>query len=108
MSATYGYISGTLDYGLHFRTFGNDGTIRADCDSNLAGDIETTRSTTEFIVRISGTPIYWRRKRETIVALSSGEAEYITLSTYAKVFRGCSLYGLRFNISLHFSLTSAW
>lgn len=77
------YISGTTEYGLHFAA-GNNGTIHADCDSDWAGDIETRRSTSGYIVRISGTPIFWCSKRQTVVTLSSGEAEYSALSSCSR------------------------
>ena len=79
------YVSGTKNYSLFFpaRPF-TPMSIDASVDSNWGADLETRRSVTGFIITVNGSPIYWRSKRQTIVALSSGEAEYIALSAFAR------------------------
>jgi len=54
------------------------------CDSDWAGCLETRRSTTGFIGMFAGTPIIWSSKRQSMISLSSAEAEYIALSSCAK------------------------
>ena len=56
----------------------------ASVDSDWGADVETRRSVTGFVFTANGSPIYWRSKRHTIVALSSGEAEYVALSSFAR------------------------
>ena len=50
----------------------------------LGGCIDTRSSTTGFFIVVNDTPIVWKSKKQTVTTLSSGEAEYIALSTCAK------------------------
>ena len=45
-----------------------------------AGDVNDRRSTSGYIFMLSGAGISWRSKKQTSVALSSAEAEYVALS----------------------------
>ena len=85
------YLAGTIDMGLfypsHPITIGQGAAIsslHAAVDADWGGDPVTRRSTTGFLIAINGAPIYWRSKRQTLVTLSSGEAEYVALSTCAR------------------------
>ncbi|CAD6925284.1 unnamed protein product [Tilletia laevis] len=49
-------------------------------DSDLAGDVETSRSTTGFVFYIHGNPVSWSSRLQTSVAMSTVEAEYIALA----------------------------
>ncbi|ODQ69604.1 hypothetical protein LIPSTDRAFT_32455, partial [Lipomyces starkeyi NRRL Y-11557] len=53
------------------------------CDANWAGDLDTTRSTSGYLFRITTGTITWNSKRQTSVALSTAEAEYMALSEAA-------------------------
>jgi hypothetical protein len=53
-------------------------------DSDWAGDRETRRSISGFIIFFMNCPIVWKSKQQVSVALSSTEAEYIALSEAAK------------------------
>lgn len=80
------YISGTLDYGLFFPSAGNLSAVslRAAVDADWGGDKETRRSTTGFVIAVNCAPVMWRSKRQSVITLSSGEAEYVALSTCAR------------------------
>ena len=79
------YVAGTKRYGLFFPARPMTSlSLDASVDSDWGADVETRRSTTGFVVTVNGAPVYWRSKRQTIVALSSGEAEYISLSSCAR------------------------
>ena len=54
--------------------------VVAFCDSDYAGDKETRKSVTGFIIYLNGVPISWKSKGQRTVTLSSTEAEYIALS----------------------------
>ena len=54
--------------------------VKAFCDSDYAGDKETRKSVTGFMIYINGVPISWKSKGQKTVTLSSTEAEYIALS----------------------------
>lgn len=47
-------------------------------------DPDRTNESTGFVFDINGETVYWKSKRQTITALSSGEAEYVALSTSAQ------------------------
>ena len=49
-------------------------------DADWAADIDTRRSQTGFIFYLNGGPISWQSKKQTTVALSTVEAEYMALS----------------------------
>ena len=54
--------------------------VTAYCDSDYAGDQDTRKSVTGFIIYMDGLPISWRSKGQKTATLSSTEAEYIALS----------------------------
>ena len=58
--------------------------IQVYLDSDYAGDLETRRSTTGYIIFMAGSPTIWRSNRQKAVTLSSTEAEYYALSSVAR------------------------
>ncbi|XP_048234333.1 secreted RxLR effector protein 161-like [Ricinus communis] len=70
------YIKGTLSYGLMYeqsKSFSLSGFVDAD----WAGDVNDRRSTSGFCFTIGSVAISWCSKKQSTVALSSCEAEYI-------------------------------
>jgi hypothetical protein len=53
------------------------------CDSDLAGDIDTRKSTTGTLFFLGKCLVSWQSLKQRVVALSSYEAEYITATTAA-------------------------
>ena len=53
-------------------------------DSDYAGDPDTRRSVSGYILYVCGVPICWRSKAQRSVTLSSSEAEWIALSEATK------------------------
>ncbi|MCP5832349.1 Ty1/Copia family ribonuclease HI, partial [Klebsiella pneumoniae] len=51
------------------------------CDANWAGDVDDRRSTSGVVVLLYGAPIIWVSKKQSTVALSAAEAEYMSMST---------------------------
>ncbi len=81
------FVLDTSDFGLKISpTELDDGhwTIMVYTDSDWAGDKDTRLSVSGFIVYLLGVPITWRSKQQKSVALSSSEAEYVSLSEAAK------------------------
>ncbi|CAK5277520.1 unnamed protein product [Mycena citricolor] len=78
------YIKGTLDFGIKYSPQGNEpgNGIKplGFVDSDWAGCIDTRRSTAGYIFFMGGAPVAWSSKRQAVVALSSTEAEYISLA----------------------------
>ena len=75
------FIKGTKMVKLTFKRGSQARHLQAFCDASWAEDQANRRSTTGFVFQLTGGPIAWKSKQQTIVALSSCEAEYISLTT---------------------------
>jgi hypothetical protein len=75
------YVVGTLDYGLHYRRAPGTAHFVGYCDSDLAGDIDTSRSTSGTMFFLGDCLVSWQSIKQKVVALSSCEAEYIATTT---------------------------
>lgn len=64
--------------------YGDDQLLRSYCDADLAGDVETRRSTSGFCVVLFGAVVHWTSKLQTTVALSTAEAETIAATEAIK------------------------
>ena len=53
-------------------------------DSDWAGDTDTHRSHTEYIIMMNGGPISWKSRHQDSVVLSTSETEYIVASEVGK------------------------
>ncbi len=53
-------------------------------DSNFAGDPDSRRSVSGFVLYVCGVPISWRSKAQCSVILSSSEAEWVVSSEAVK------------------------
>lgn len=67
------YLSGTLDFGIHF----NPGPLQLQAyrDADWAGDPNYRQSTFGYVVYLGNTPISWASKKQHTVSRSSTEAE---------------------------------
>lgn len=77
------YLKGTVDYGIKFDC-GQEPIINVYSDADYAGDLDTRRSTTGFVVKFGSSVISWSSQRQQAVALSTTEAEYMAASQAAK------------------------
>ena len=77
------YIKGTLERGIKYKRNSHDDLI-GFCDADWAGDVGDRKSTSGYIFTLSGSPVSWRSKKQTCVALSTAEAEYIALAAAAQ------------------------
>ena len=73
------YVNSTINGKLIYNGFDNKGLI-AYSDADWAGDQITRRSVTGNLVLLAGGPISWISRKQKTVALSSTEAEYMSLS----------------------------
>jgi len=73
------YLAGTADYELVYDGASNKGLL-AYCDSDYAGCTDTRRSITGFVVKLASGIVSWQSHAQKTVALSSTEAEYMSLS----------------------------
>ena len=73
------YLLGTPDYALVYDGPGNGGLL-AYADSDWASDPNTRKSTSGYVVKLAGAIFSWNTRAQKTVALSSTEAEYMSLS----------------------------
>jgi hypothetical protein len=93
------YLKGTAKHGMIFgvqnfsttntnidlqSTKMKDHVITAYTDSNWGGCLADRKSTTGTLVKYNGNTISWLSKKQTTVATSSTEAEYVALGTATK------------------------
>ena len=76
------YIRGTSDAELCYG--GSDFTVRGYVDSDFAGDLDKRKSTTGYVFTLAGGAVSWVSKLQTVVALSTTEAEYMAATQACK------------------------
>ena len=74
------YVKGTFDLGLLYSGEENV-TLIGFSDADWAGDQNDRKSTSGYIFQISNAAVSWRSKKQSCVALSTAEAEYMALSS---------------------------
>lgn len=77
------YLRGTLDLGLIYKKGVSDDCIGYS-DSDWAGDLDDRRSTSGYMFHISGAAVSWKSRKQSYVALSTAEAEYMALANDAQ------------------------
>jgi len=71
------YLKGTLNYGINYS---KELGIEAYVDADFAGDTQTRRSTTGFLIKIGNSITSWCFKFQHWVSTSTAESEYYSLS----------------------------
>jgi hypothetical protein len=74
------YLAGTLDCGITLGGRRNAPILEVWTDADYAGDGETRRSTSGFLIKFRGGPILWASRHQKAISRSSLESEYIALS----------------------------
>lgn len=72
------YLKGTHNYGLQYRK-NAPAELTGYSDSDWAGDIADRKSTSGCMFLMGGGAVSWRSNKQTCVALSTAEAEYVAL-----------------------------
>lgn len=83
------YVKGTLDHGIIYSRTSNF-KLTGFSDSDYGGNLDDGRSTGGYVFNLGTSAISWQSKKQSVVALSSVEAEYMALST-----AGCQALWLR-------------
>ena len=86
------YLAGTADKGMILHPRG-DLKLELFCDADFAGlykrepdrSLDSARSRTGYIIKLSGCPLVWKSQLQTEVALSTLEAEYSALSLALRI-----------------------
>ena len=74
------YLKGTKNYGLRYSK-NNNKELECFVDADYAGCQEKRKSTTGYVILFAGGVIDWKSSKQSMVTLSSAEAEYVALST---------------------------
>ena len=77
------YLSGTTKLEILYSNDSTNGLIGYS-DADWGGDINDRKSTSGYIFKLNGGAVSWRSKKQTCVALSTAEVEYIALSAAAQ------------------------
>jgi hypothetical protein len=79
------YLQGTKDLRLTYRSNGSDTMSSELCesysDADHAGCLDTRRSTSGFLIKMGTGAVCWSARKQTVVADSSTEAEYVSASS---------------------------
>jgi len=75
------YLKGTRDWKL---VFGSTGGVEGFSDANWGNDVDDRHSICGYVFTLNGGAISWSSKKQSVVALSSTEAEYIGITHAAK------------------------
>ena len=72
------YLRGTADCGLKFGK--TDKRLIGYVDSDYAADLDRRRSLTGYVFTVGSCSVSWRATLQSVVALSTTEAEYMAVS----------------------------
>ena len=78
------YLKGTTHLGLLYSKHAETEALTGYSDADWAGDCNDYKSTTGYLFQIGGTAVTWKSKKQSCVALSTAEAEYMALSSAAQ------------------------
>ena len=76
------YLRGAASLALCFKQ-SNLG-LQSYVDADMAGDVDGKKSTTGYVYTLGDTTISWVSKLQKIVALSTTEVEYVTVTETSK------------------------
>lgn len=77
------YLRGTTELGIHYSSESSPGLVGYS-DADWGGDIIDRKSTSGYLFKLNGGTVSWRSKKQSCVAISTAEAEYIALSAAAQ------------------------
>ena len=82
LNHVFRYVKSAVDYHLTFRKGENDLQITAYSDADWASSLDDRHSISGYCasLRVTGPLISWKSRKQSSVALSTCEAEYISLS----------------------------
>lgn len=78
------YLRGTSDLGLRYGRQDSGFACTGYADADWAGSLDDRKSTSGYVFEIGGAAVSWRSHKQTCVALSTAEAEYVSLSAAAQ------------------------
>jgi len=72
-------LRGTTNFGISY-THKAGSELVGFFDADWVGDINDRKCTSGYLFKVSGGAVSWRSKKQTCVALSTAEAEYVALA----------------------------
>ena len=78
------YLRGTTRFGLLYTKGAESEVLVGYADADWEGDCNDYKSTSGYVFQIGGTAVTWKSKKQSCVALSIAEAEYMALSSAAQ------------------------
>uniref|UniRef100_A0A2N9IUP8 CCHC-type domain-containing protein n=1 Tax=Fagus sylvatica TaxID=28930 RepID=A0A2N9IUP8_FAGSY len=78
------YLKGTAEHEILFSRQPGTNSVVGYVDADYAGEVDDRRSTTGYMFTLSGGPICWKSTLQSIVAMSTTEAEYMAVAEAAK------------------------
>nr|GEV20226.1 zinc finger, CCHC-type [Tanacetum cinerariifolium] len=76
------YLRYSRDYGLHYDR--HHAVIEGYNDANWISNIKDSRSTSGYVFTLGGAAISWKSSKQTVIAKSTMELEFITLDKYGE------------------------
>ena len=73
------FLMGSIDHGIVYRRT-NDPSLKGFSDSDFGRNNDDSKSTSGYMFCLGLGPVCWQSKKQSTVALSSVEAEYMALS----------------------------
>ncbi|KAL4032606.1 hypothetical protein IC575_005686 [Cucumis melo] len=83
------YILGTINFGIYYKKV-SESVLFGFCDSDWGGNVDDHKSTSGYVFSMGSGVFSWTSKKQSVVALSTTEAEYISLAA-----AGCQALWLR-------------
>lgn len=74
------YLRGTQDLGLMYCREESIFSCTGYSDADWGGSLDDSKSTSGYVFKSSGAAISWKSQKQTCVALSTAESEYVALS----------------------------
>ena len=76
------YLKGTLEFGIWYQREGKS-ELLGYINNNYAGDVDDSRSTSDYVFLMSEGAVAWSSRKQPIVTLSTTESEYVAAATCA-------------------------
>ena len=71
------YLRYTRNYGLHYTRYPE--VLEGFSDANWISDVKDSKSTSSYMFTLSGAAVSWRSSKQTVIARSTMESEFIAL-----------------------------
>lgn len=104
MNRVWKYLKGSINQTLFYKSGPDLPGLHRFCDADWAGPHSTeAKSTSGYVFLLAGGPISWASKKQTTVALSSTESEYIAMALATQEALWIQLLLTKLNINQHFA-----